>query len=218
MLEGSQVGPYDRRTLVGMRIKKALTSEHVLIDSAGMQLTLADLIGRRPGANDFSPNRTSGFSIVQATYPASLLQVQGKGLEIPKFRGEVEARVQGAVLRIAGRFRKGFGWTLGRVKLPLKDIVHARVRGSQVDLWLRRGEGEGQALQRVELELFTRDAAGELVEWLPAATPWPEPVVNVPVGLPAAQPAGANMLWVSALGMAVVVGVVLTVLVVLRVY
>ena len=28
-------------------------------------------------------------------------------------------------------------------------------------------------LQRVSLELFTHEAAGELVEWFHAATPWP---------------------------------------------
>ena len=30
MLEGRQVGPYDRRTIVGMRIKNTLTSDHLL--------------------------------------------------------------------------------------------------------------------------------------------------------------------------------------------
>ena len=72
VLEGRTIGPYDRRTIVGMRIKKTLTSDHVLIDSGGAQLTVADLIGRKPRSNDFHPNRTGGFSLVQATYPASL--------------------------------------------------------------------------------------------------------------------------------------------------
>ena len=38
--QGRTLGPFDRRTIVGMRIKKALTSKHVLVDSAGTRLTV----------------------------------------------------------------------------------------------------------------------------------------------------------------------------------
>lgn len=217
VLEGRKVGPYDRRTIVGMRIRKTLTSDHVLIDSDGVQLTVADLIGRKPRSNDFNPNRTGGFSIVQATYPASLAGVQGKGLEIPKFRGEVEARVQTEVLRIAGRYRKFIGWKEDRVKLPLQDIVHARVKASQLDLWLRTAKSS--ELQRMSLELFTPDAAGELADWLPNATPWPEGTGSGPASLPAALPATDHRaLWVSVGAVVLVVGVVLAVLMSRRVY
>lgn len=217
VLEGRKVGPYDRRTIVGMRIKKTLTSDHVLIDSDGAQLTVADLIGRRPRSNDFHPNRTGGFSTVQATYPGSLVGVQGSGMQIPRFRGEVEARVQTEVLRIAGRFRQLLGWREDRVKLPLKDIVHARVKGSQLDLWLRTGQAEG--LQRISLELFTPEAAGELAEWLPAATPWPDDSGSGPASLPAPLPTlDHRVLWVSVGSVVVVVGVVLAVLMSRRMY
>src|SRR4029453_7832312 len=50
LLEGRTVGPYDRRTIVGMRIKKALASDHVLIGADGDRLTVADLIHRRSPA------------------------------------------------------------------------------------------------------------------------------------------------------------------------
>jgi hypothetical protein len=217
VLQGRQVGPYDRRTIVGMRIKKALTSDHVLIDSGGARLTVADLIGRRPRSNDFHPNRTGAFSIVQATYPASLLGVQGKGRAIPRFSGEVEVRVQTEVLRIAGRHRKLLGWKEDRVKLPLGDIVHARVKGSHLDLWLR--SAKSPELQRLALELFTPEAAGELADWLPAATPWPEATGSGPASLPAALPAADHrVLWVSVASVAVVLGVVIAVLMSRRVY
>src|SRR6266542_3970909 len=74
LLEGRKVGPYDRRTIVGMRIKKTLTSDHVLIGTDGSQLTVAELIGQRP-AKDFNPDRSGSFSLVQATYGASLAEV-----------------------------------------------------------------------------------------------------------------------------------------------
>lgn len=171
LLDGQMVGPYDRRTIVGMRIKKTLTSDHVLVTSDGVQFTVGDLLKKRHAEPPFAPDRSGTYSLVQATYIASLLEVEGRGLDIPEFKGEMEARVQGDVLRIAGRFRQGLGWKEDRVKLPMADIQHARVRGSIVDLWLRREKGTG--FQRVTLQLFTPEAAGEFVEWLPRATPWP---------------------------------------------
>jgi len=212
MLGGRKVGPYDRRTIVGMRIKETLTSDHVLIDSDGQQLSVADLIGRAARSNEFNPSRTGGFSIVQATYPASLVGVAGRGMEIPRFKGEVEARLQNDALRVAGRFRQGFGWKEGRVKLPLGEIIRAGTRGSHVVLGLGR---EGQALQRVTLELFTPDAATELASRLPSAQPWPEDA------LPATgrvRAGGHYLMWVPVLGVAAVVVVVLAVLMSRRMY
>jgi hypothetical protein len=212
VLHGRKVGPYDRRTIVGMRIKGTLASAHVLIDTDGIQLTVADLIGRRPRANDFQPNRTGGHSIVQATYPASLSAVSGAGHGIPAFQGEVEARVQNDALRIAGRFRKGFGWKEDRVKLPLQRIVHARTRGSEVELGFRLQEGE--PLRVLRLELFTPDAAAELVKWLPAATAWPQ---GLPVPGPAVL-ANQQMLWLLVGGATFLASVLLAVVVARRLY
>lgn len=209
VLEGRKVGPYERRTIIGMRIKKTLTSDHVLLGSDGTQLTVADLIGQGPGSDNFNASRTGNFSLVQATYSAGLVECEGKGLEIPNFRGELEARVQADVLRLAGRFRQGLGWKEDRVKIPLRDIAHVRVQGSQVELGVRAA-GPGGDLQRIALELFGTDAAAEFAGWLPAATPWPQTVA-----IPAARgPAASNhhMLWVSMASLVVVVGLVLAVL------
>ncbi|RZJ08316.1 MAG: hypothetical protein EOO54_22850 [Haliea sp.] len=209
MLGGRKVGPYDRRTIVGMRIKQTLSSDHVLIGADGSQLSVADLIGQAARSHDFNPNRSGGFSIVQATYPASLISVSGKGMAVPSFKGEVEARLQNDALRIAGRFRRGFGWKEGRVKLPLGEIVRARAHGSRLELGLGR---DGQAMQRITLELFTPDAATELAGRLPSALPWPD---NAP------GPAGGgshHLVWVPALGIAAVVLVVIAVLMSRRMY
>jgi hypothetical protein len=210
VLQGRKVGPYDRRTIVGMRIKKTLTSDDVLIDRNGDAITVGHLIGTRPraGGFGFQPNRTNSYSLVQATYPASLTAQQGKGHRVPDFKGEIEARIQSGVLRLAGRFRKGpFGWKEDRVKLPLPDVRFARVKGTQVDLHLR---AEGGIDQRLSLELFTPEAAGEFVEWLPEAKPWPHDggeVVPVP---------GQKMLWVAVAGVSLTIVIVMAVLVLLK--
>jgi hypothetical protein len=211
LLEGNRVGPYDRRTIVGMRIKKTLTSDHVLVAVDGTQLTVGELIRRR-SPRPFNPERSGSYSVVQAAYPASLVQVSGRCVDIPRFKGEVEARVQAdGVLRVAGRFRHGFGWKDGRVKIATKDVAHVRVAGTQVELGLR-DDANGRPGQ-LTLELFTPEAAHEFVQWLPHATPFPA----VPPGTaatPAAPAASRQAVWtaaISVISVAMVVAVVLLV-------
>lgn len=224
LLGSRTVGPYERRTIVGMRIKKMLTSDHVLIGTDGTQLTVGDLIGRGP-ARPFQSGRSGGFSVVRATLAASLLEVDGPGLWIPRFKGEVQARVQTEVLRIAGRFRRRLRWKEDRVKLALKDIVHARLRGSQVELWLRNPGHD--RLQRIALELFTAESACELVDCLPRATPFPEaaPSAAFSTAAPGALPTQAGRAsaasggwWIAVVGASVVLALTMAVMLLRRVY
>jgi hypothetical protein len=211
LLEGRTVGPYDRRTIVGMRIKKALTNHHVLVGADGARLTVADLIGRSP-AVAFQPELSGAFAGIQSRYPAWLVHVRGRGgVEIPRFKGEIEARVQGDRLRLAGRFRKGFGWKDGRVKIPMADVLHARVAASQVELWLRADRPGRQ--RQVALELFTPEVAAEFLERLPQAATTPASAAAVQRNASAA--AGYGAFWVSTLAtiaVAVTIGLVLMVL------
>jgi hypothetical protein len=96
-------------------------------------------------------------------FTAALHDTEGSGVEVPKFRGEVEVRVQPPVLRIAG--------AEGRIRIPIQDIAHTRVRGSIVDLWLRGPAGV--RLQRISLDLLSDALAADLAGWLPDATPYP---------------------------------------------
>ncbi len=205
LLEGRTVGPYDRRTIVGMRIKKALTSANVLMGTDGTRLTVGDLIGRKP-ATSFPASRSGSFSVVHASYPAGLVRTEGRGAGVPRFKGEVEARVQGDVLRLAGRYRRGWSWKDGRIKIGLKEVVHARVAGSQVELWLRNGRPE--QFQRITLELFMQETAAELARWFSAATPLPAQGAAAP----AVRPAGLHGLWIAVTGASLVLGVLLMVL------
>jgi hypothetical protein len=220
LLDGRRVGPYDRRTIVGMRMKKALNSAQVLEGSDGTQLTVAQLVhGMQPAdapepvevgleAAKLEPDRSGSHSGTQGLFPATLLEVQGSGYAIPAFKGEVELRLQTPVLRLAGRVREGLVWQEDRVKFPLLDIAHARLRGKVVDLWIRSADHPG--LQRVSLELASPAAAGEMAEGLPHTAPWPG---SEPLARPLAGKAGAlhPMLWVALLGGALLVGCALLV-------
>ena len=205
LLEGRTMGPYDRRTIVGMRIKKALTSDQALVGPDGSRLTVGDLIERKP-ANTFYASRSASFLPVHASYPAGLVQAKGRGFDVPKFRGEIEARIQGDMLRLAGRYRRWWTWKDGRVKLPLKDVAHAQVTGSQVELWLR--SGPRGALQQITLELFKQNNAGQLIQWFTAATPRPVAAG----GVLAARSASVHGLWIAVSGTVVVLGLLLMVL------
>ena len=159
-LEGKTVGPYDRRTIVGMRAKETLADATVLIGAGGQRLTVEELMRSRP--DDFA--LTGTFSIVKARFDAQLFECDRQG-PLPRYDDQLEVRVQPDVLRIAGRL-KGKD---DRVKIPLGDVVHARARGTFTDLWLR-GEGS-KALQAATLKMESTERAAELVRWLPDATP-----------------------------------------------
>lgn len=208
LLEGRRVGPYDRRTIIGMRIKKTLRSKDLLLGPDGVQLTVSDLVRKVQPDPAFQASRSGSYSVVQATYPGSLVEVHGKGHPIPPFRGEIELRVQTKVLRIAGTLRQVLGRLReDRVKIPLDHIVHARVRGSLVDLWLRCAPA--QALQRLVVEVFTPESAGEFVECLPFAKPWPHADSSF-AGLRAKAPAGDRpWIWGAIVGSTLVIGLLM---------
>lgn len=178
MLEGRKVGPYDRRTIVGMKVKKTLNSQSVLLGVDGVKTTVGELMrDRQAPESGFAPSgnsRPSGgtsYSVVQGIHNATLLEIEGEGHAIPPFKGEIEVRVQTKVLRLSGRFRDGLGWKEDRVKFPLQDVAHARLRGSVVDVWVRATERPG--MQRISLDLLKPEAAGDLAESLAFAAPWP---------------------------------------------
>lgn len=212
LLEGRRVGPYDRRTIVGMRVKKTLSSQDVLLGSDGTRMTVADLVhqagdsGFAASGNSRPASGGSSYSVVQGIHAARLLEVQGKGYAIPPFKEDLEVRVQTKVLRVSGRFREGLEWKEDRVKFPLQDIAHARLRGTVVDLWVRTPDKPG--MQRISLDLLNPAAAGELAESLPFAAPWPgsEPLAGRP---PLAASPLNPLLWAAVVGTAVLVAVLL---------
>lgn len=190
LAQGQPLGPYDRRTIVGMCIRQTLSGGDVLLDAAGNRLTVGDLLTRQP-PQAFEPQRTGSFSVVRAVYAGCLLGVEGDGLAVPAFQGETEIRLQLDVLRVSGRFRRWFRWREDRVKLPLQAIEQVRQEGSRIALGLR--PVPGQPLQVVRLELFSSDAAADLARQLPGNAP---AGVATTVSLVAPPPA-ASALWVA---------------------
>jgi hypothetical protein len=218
VLEGRRVGPYDRRTIVGMRIKQTLSSDHVLIDSQGTQLTVADLLAQRDaGRPSFNPSQSGAFSIVKGTYSAALAGVSGRGVAIPDFRGEMEVRVQSDVLRLAGRCRQMFGTRDTRIKIPLTLLAMGQAQGSRVDLWLRSATDvvvtAESPLQRLSLDLFSPETARELLAALPPMAT-PNAAQSQAANIPATH---AFLTWGALVAVVVVIGGVLVALLTRRV-
>ncbi|MEJ6023639.1 hypothetical protein [Ramlibacter sp. PS4R-6] len=155
LLEGRQVGPYDKRTIVGMRQKNTLADGSVLIGPDGRKLTVEELI--RGPRDEFA--LTGTFSLIKARFDAKLASSDRHG-PLPRYEGDLEVRVQEDILRVAGKD--------DRVKIALKDVVHARARDQFADLWLRTDDGK---LQAASFEMASPQAASELVKWLSGATP-----------------------------------------------
>ena len=219
VLEGQRVGPYDRRTIVGMRIKQTLSSSDVLVASDGTELSVADLLGKRSESTGssppagFNPSHSGTFSLAQATYSASLIGVSGRGLAIPDFRGEMEVRVHSDVLRLAGRVRRLMDARETRVKIPLGLIRQAQAQGSRVDLWLRPSMAvvvtPDTPLQRVSLDMFSLESARELLALLPSV-PGPDAAQSQAANMPATR---ALITWGGLIAvLLVIVVVVLTLL------
>ena len=208
--EGRRMGPYDRRTIVGLRIKKTLSSAHQLEASDGSRLTVAELLGRPAPAEEFNSMHSGAYSSARLTCNGGFIESDPGPVEIPAFRGEVEVRVHPEMLRIAGSYRAGRAIKDGRVRLPLKDIAFVRSAGSRIDLWLRAG-GEAAAsapMQRLALDLFSDEAAGELLQWLPDARPWPHgDATAAPLARPNASV--SPQLWAAVIGIALVAGLAL---------
>ena len=210
--EGRRLGPFDRRTIVGMKVKKTLSSDSVLLAGDGSRITVRELVRDGQADSSFAASSmsapltgASSYSVVHGIHAANLLAVEGKGLAVPPFKGEIEVRVQTKVLRISGRFREGLVWKEDRVKFPLQDIAHARLRGTVVDLWIR--SGASPKARRVSLDLLKPEAAGELAESLPYTAPYPgsEPLAG-------RAPRGAALhplIWALAVGAVVTVTTVL---------
>lgn len=212
LLDGRTVGPYDRKTIVGMRIKRMLTGDHQLVAADGTRLTVRELVGG-PSAGRKASAGGAGSSPVLGTYTGILLEAGRRGVAVPAFKGELEVRVHAEVLRLAGRRRRGFlGWKDDRVKLPLADVAHARAKGPRVDIWLQ--PPGSKRLQRIALHMFTAEAAEELLACLPPATADPDQPAAARVRaaeVRSAAPAG-RALAVAVLGISVVIALVLLVL------
>jgi hypothetical protein len=178
VLPDKQVGPYDRRTIVGMRIKKLIDQNVSLVRSDGHSMTVAQLMMDRFEMADARASQPVGTPAT-GLWPTFLVNFGGggwRGAGALGFTGRGELRFQGDVLRLTGQ-RKGklFGSTQDRVKLPLTDIASVLAGASDAShivLWLKPNSPliDPNTPGPITMALDDADTVKELIELVSMGT------------------------------------------------
>jgi hypothetical protein len=145
-VNGKALGPYERRTLIGMRVKGAITNDQLILREDGLELTIADLMDRRdetkPALLDL-PDTVNGFSSSELAAPSTGMWPRfnvyfGGDAAHPGacgFIGEGHITYYGDVLRLSGRRKKN----KEHENLPMASILSSMADGYSLELYLVRG-------------------------------------------------------------------------------
>lgn len=174
VVEGRKVGPFDRRTVIGMRVKKMLEGHQVLIRDDGLQMTVAELVADRlemadaPVRGLASPAPPAASSGV---WPVFVVNFGGNALRAGAFGfcGVGEMRYQGDLLRMTGQRRDGLlSMSEDRIKLPLSALQSVRYQGNSVEFLLKPDQpyDEARRGQPAVLTLDNEFAIQELKDLL----------------------------------------------------
>lgn len=173
LLNDKQVGPFDRRTVVGMRIKKLLGNNVALLRSDGLQMTVSQLMmDRFENADAQGGVHHPAGAPASGLWPTFAVDFGGgwRGAGALGFVGKGELRFQGDTLRLTGR-RKGhlFRSKKERLKLAMNTIASAQANAKDACLLELVAKPEQPFLQTkaqlpVQLRLDDMDAVKELLE------------------------------------------------------
>jgi hypothetical protein len=172
VVQGKQLGPFDRRTIVGMRIKKLLDNNLPVQRSDGHHMTVAQLMMDRFEMADAQGVNHPVGAPASGLWPTFAVDFGGgwRGAGALGFTGKGELRFQGDVLRLSGQRRgRVFGSTPERVKLPTAGIASAMAvakNAHHLELWLKPSQPFDEARKGlpVVLALDDADAVKELLE------------------------------------------------------
>jgi hypothetical protein len=121
-----QLGPYDRKTIVGMHIKKLVDHNLMIRRSDGHQMTVAQLQADRFEMADAKGLHKQAISVPASGVWPTFLMNCGGSLTKPGafgFIGRGELRFQGDCLRLTANRKSGLVSTRQkRIKLPIAAI------------------------------------------------------------------------------------------------
>lgn len=133
-----QLGPYDRRTIVGMHVKKLIEHNLAVRRSDGHQMTVAQLQADRfEMADAESLHKQAVSPPASGIWPTFLMNCGGSFLKPGAlgFIGKGELRFQGDYLRITANRKSGYISTRQeRTKLPLTALVAATAHAKQANV------------------------------------------------------------------------------------
>jgi hypothetical protein len=173
LLGNKPLGPYDRRTLVGMRIKKLIDNEMRLRRSDGHEMSVAQLLADRfEMADAQSLKRQAIAPPASGIWPTFFIDCAGSLMKPGAlgFIGKGELRFQGDLLRITANRKSGLMSTRSeRVKLPIAAITSAQAASDMPEvlrLTIAAGQPFPEAGRNVPVRLILDDAESvkELLE------------------------------------------------------
>ena len=142
------LGPYNRRTIVGMRIKNLIDNDLLVRRGDGHQMTVAQLLADRFEMADADSLKSQAVSPpASGIWPTFLMNCGGNLMKPGAlgFIGKGELRFQGDHLRLTANRKSGLISTRqARSKLPIAALRSATVHASQADmivLQLKPGHG-----------------------------------------------------------------------------
>jgi hypothetical protein len=176
-VNGKPLGPYERRMIVGMRVKKIVTDEQVVLRDDGLEMSVAQLLQDRDEAT--RPSQAAKEPITESVMgaPSTGMWPQfnvrfGGGPMKPGafgFNGLGQISYQGDMLSIRGNRRnKNLGMSRQEERLPVGAIVSSAAQGYFVDFVLKPEQAlnPSNQPQSVRIECATESEASELRELL----------------------------------------------------
>lgn len=113
------LGPFDKRTITGMRVRKTLFNDSLICDSQGNYTTVVELLG-----NPLPLGPSSGGSETSGSYhphfAVTLLKPHVRDYAGLELRGEGEVRILRDVVRVAASVKRSL-WSKpepNRVRVP----------------------------------------------------------------------------------------------------
>jgi hypothetical protein len=179
LLENKQVGPFDRRTIVGMRINKLIPKETSVLRSDGLVMTAAQLLADRNEQADPQTGQLASAPMTAASvmWPTFLVNFGGSlggvlGSGALGFVGRGELRFQSDALRLSGQRKSGlFRISEDRVRIAIADIAAVDAQASTVRITLRANHPLVAKLKSpvVKLEMDSPGSVVELIELVRAS-------------------------------------------------
>ncbi len=174
-VNGKSLGPYERRMIVGMRVKNIVTDDQLVYRDDGADMTVAELLEDRNESQRAATANAQELSRLGA--PSSGMWPQfnvryGGGPVKPGawgFSGAGQISYHGDTLRFKGNRRnKNLGMSRQEESLSVSAIASSSSDGFFLEINLQPGLlfGQGQEGTALRLELATEHEASELWELL----------------------------------------------------
>jgi hypothetical protein len=176
-VNGRHLGPYERRMIVGMRVKKIVTDDQLVQREDGLDMTVAELLEDRLEAKRHlhAPHEAGVESRLGAASSGMWPQFSvryGGGPVKPGalgFNGAGQISYQGDLLCFKGNRRNAnLGMSRQEERLPVGAIASSFTDGCFIEILLKPGQviNPGDQPLPVRIECVTEHEASELWELL----------------------------------------------------